>query len=353
MKRLFSLYINKVYTGSVFSIVLCLPLFLLTSCGVHELPEDGGVDPTVVHTTIVLLPGADMTPFDIPDFSTRAAAGHTYEVRYQVEVYADDKYDQNLQFRRTLTYPEGYTGEVALECDLHARNYRVVAWRDFVPAGTSDDCFYSTEDFSAIKLNGDYVGGTDYKDVFSGQVSLNFTSYHCDLETEHREEMRLERPLAKIMLVTTDVIKYFDNLKQTENKIAADDRTTSRTTDVEDLTLKVLYSGYFPTGFDLSLNRPNKVDTGVSFSSVPISISDTEACLAFDYVLVNGAQSAVTVDMIIYNKDGVEVNSIGGVEIPIERNKITTVRDAFLTRDFDPSIGVDPSFNGEINVVIP
>lgn len=110
MKRLFSLYINKVYTGSVFSIVLCLPLFLLTSCGVHELPEDGGVDPTVVHTTIVLLPGADMTPFDIPEFSTRAADGHTYEVRYQVEVYADDKYDQNLQFRRTLTYPEGYTG---------------------------------------------------------------------------------------------------------------------------------------------------------------------------------------------------------------------------------------------------
>lgn len=213
MKRLFSLYINKVYTGSVFSFVLCLPLFLLTACGVHELPEDGGVDPTVVHTTIVLLPGADMTPFDIPEFSTRAADGHTYEVRYQVEVYADDKYDQNLQFRRTLTYPEGYTGEVALECDLHARNYRVVAWRDFVPAGTSDDCFYSTEDFSAIKLNGDYVGGTDYKDVFSGQVSLNLTSYHCDLETEHREEMRLERPLAKIMLVTTDVIKYINNLK--------------------------------------------------------------------------------------------------------------------------------------------
>lgn len=77
MKRLFSLYINKVYAHSVFSIVLCLPLFLLTACGVHELPEDGGVDPTVVHTTIVLLPGADMTPFDIPEFSTRAADGHT------------------------------------------------------------------------------------------------------------------------------------------------------------------------------------------------------------------------------------------------------------------------------------
>ncbi len=87
-------------------------------------PEDGGVDPTVVHTSIVLLPGADMTPFDVPEFSTRSADGRAYNVRYQVEVYADDKYDQSLQSRRLLTYPEGYTGEVALECDLHARNYR-------------------------------------------------------------------------------------------------------------------------------------------------------------------------------------------------------------------------------------
>lgn len=76
MKRLFSLYINKVYTGSVFSFVLCLPLFLLTACGVHELPEDGGVDPTVVHTTIVLLPGADMTPLIFPNF--HACSRRTY-----------------------------------------------------------------------------------------------------------------------------------------------------------------------------------------------------------------------------------------------------------------------------------
>lgn len=344
MKRLFSLYINKVYTGSVFSIVLCLPLFLLTACGVHELPEDGGVDPTVVHTTIVLLPGADMTPFDIPEFSTRAADGHTYEVRYQVEVYADDKYDQNLQFRRTLTYPEGYTGEVALECDLHARNYRVVAWRDFVPAGTSDDCFYSTEDFTAIKLNGDYVGGTDYKDVFSGQISLNLTSYHCDLETEHREEMRLERPLAKIMLVTTDVIKYINNLKNAD---------AVRAVNVEHFTVKLLYAGYLPVGFNIPLNRPNDAVTGISFSSAPISISDKEACLAFDYVLVNGEESAVDVEMIIYNEDGVEVNRVSGVKVPILRNKITTVRDEYLTREFAPGVDVDPSFEGEINIVIP
>jgi len=74
------------YIYKVYSLALYLSLFLLSACGVRELPEDGGVDPTVVHTSIVLLPGADMTPFDVPEFSTRSADGRAYNVRYQVEV---------------------------------------------------------------------------------------------------------------------------------------------------------------------------------------------------------------------------------------------------------------------------
>lgn len=321
-----------------------LSIILLGGCGVRELPEDGGVDPTTVHTKIILLPGSDMTPFDIPDFSTRTADSREYEVRYIVELYADDKFDQSLQFRRQLIYPEGNAGEVALECELHARNYRVVVWRDFVPTGNTDDCFYTTSDFSAIKLKGDYVGGTDYKDVFCGQMSLDLTPYHCRLEAEHREEMQLERPLAKIELITTDVIKYMDKLEQAKN---------SRSETIEDFTLQVLYTGYFPAGFNVSSNRPNLAVTDVKFTSTPVTVSDNEACLAFDYVLVNGEESAVTLEMIIYNEEGQEVNRVTGVEVPVKRNKITTVRDAFLTREFAPGIGIDPGFDGEINVVIP
>ena len=84
-----------------------LSISLLGGCSVRELPEDGGVDPTIVHTEIVLLPGADMTPFDVPEFSTRAADPREYKVRYIVEVYADDKFDQSLQFRRQLICDEG------------------------------------------------------------------------------------------------------------------------------------------------------------------------------------------------------------------------------------------------------
>ena len=142
-----------------------LSALLWGGCSVHELPEGDGIDPTTVHTEIVLLPGADMMPFDVPEFSTRTAGVHKYKVRYIVEVYADDRFDQSLQFRRQLICEEGDAGEVALECELHARNYRVVAWRDFVLAAevsgnTAADCFYTTSDFAVVKLKGDYTGGT-------------------------------------------------------------------------------------------------------------------------------------------------------------------------------------------------
>ena len=101
-----------------------LSALLWGGCSVHELPEGDGIDPTTVHTEIVLLPGADMMPFDVPEFSTRTAGVHKYKVRYIVEVYADDRFDQSLQFRRQLICEEGDAGEVALECELHARNYR-------------------------------------------------------------------------------------------------------------------------------------------------------------------------------------------------------------------------------------
>ena len=244
---------------------------------------------------------------------------------------------------------EGDAGEVALECELHARNYRMVAWRDFVLAtevsgNTAADCFYTTSDFAAVKLKGDYTGGTDYKDVFCGQATLDLIPYRCHLAARHREEIQLERPLAKIELITTDVIKYLNKLEQMKSV---------RPAGIEDFTVQLGYTGYFPTGFNVVSNRPNEAVTGIQFTSVPIVISNNEACLAFDYVLVNGTESSVTLEMVICNEKGQEVNRVGGVEVPVRRNRITTVRDAFLTREFAPGIGINPGFDGEINVVVP
>ena len=108
------------------------------------------------------------------------------------------------------------------------------------PATLLSTVFYTTSDFAAVKLKGDYTGGTDYKDVFSGQATLDLTPYRCRLAVRHREEIQLERPLAKIELITTDVIKYLNKLEQMKSV---------RPAGIEDFTVQLVYTGYFPTGF--------------------------------------------------------------------------------------------------------
>ena len=47
------------------------------------------------------------------------------------------------------------------------------------------------------------------------------------------------------------------------------------------------------------------------------------------------------------------MNRIEGIDLPIVRGKLTTIRDEFLTRDYAPGIGIDPGFDGDINITIP
>ena len=55
----------------------------------------------------------------------------------------------------------------------------------------------------------------------------------------------------------------------------------------------------------------------------------------------------------ISDAQGNVINEVQGIQVPIVRGKLTSVRDEFLTRSFTPGIGIDPGFDGEINVVIP
>ena len=83
-------------------------------------------------------------------------------------------------------------------------------------------------------------------------------------------------------------------------------------------------------------------------------LSEKEAHLASDYIFVNGSESAVKVNLVIRDSEGNLLNRIEGINVPIVRGKLTTIRDEFLTRNYSPGIGIDPSFEGpDIEIVIP
>lgn len=55
------------------------------------------------------------------------------------------------------------------------------------------------------------------------------------------------------------------------------------------------YSGYLPDTYNIAADKPVDARTGVWFESKIGIINENEASLGFDYVFVNGQQTAVTI----------------------------------------------------------
>ena len=82
-------------------------------------------------------------------------------------------------------------------------------------------------------------------------------------------------------------------------------------------------------------------------------MSSQEAHLGSDFIFVNGEESAVNVNLRVLDEQGTVINEVQGIEVPIARGKLTSIRDEFLTQSYAPGIGIDPEFDGNIEVVIP
>ena len=99
----------------------------------------------------------------------------------------------------------------------------------------------------------------------------------------------------------------------------------------------------------------------ISASDMPLLDTDTlDQLLAFHEKSGNGATVLTTIlddptgyGRIIRDSEGNLLNRIEGIDVPIVRGKLTTIRDEFLTRDYAPGIGIDPGFDGDINITIP
>ena len=90
---------------------------------------------------------------------------------------------------------------------------------------------------------------------------------------------------------------------------------------------------------------------GTMFSSSLQPLNEDEALIGFDYVIVNGVESSVTLQVALYAPDGELMSLSNPVVVPVVRGKVTTVRGKFLTLATGGGIGIDPGFDGEFNLV--
>ena len=334
------------YTIGFIALVLTI---VLAGC-VHDYPsmtEDGeeGIDPTLVEVNTEVTLDLELIPLEIIT-QKNARSGTTkaddgYRRRFIIEAWREGK-PAARQVTVMETAEEDGDAKITLpiHLKLHALDYTLAVWTDYVAAGTTDDLYYNTEDLQQVACRDPYTGSTDYRDCLYGTAALDLRQYRDEWNARVQVSVDMVRPLAKYELIATDVQKF---LQKTQKQRAGGTA----------YTITVSYDFYFPLGFNVLTGKPDRSEMGVAFTA-PLVVTDNgsgECTLASDYIFVNGDESYVPLSIGIKDDEGNGISRTTGIDVPYRRGHLTTVRGHFLTNRYDTGIGIDPDFDDDdINI---
>ncbi|MBE7399982.1 hypothetical protein IN666_10835 [Bacteroides fragilis] len=335
---------QKYYIGFIAIVVATV----LAGC-VHDYPTmtpDGeeGIDPTLVEVNTEVTLDLELVPLEIitqknaRSGTTKAASG--YRRRFIIEAWRDGK-PESRQVSIVDDAEEDGTEKITLpiRLKLHAVEYTLAVWTDYVAAGTDTDLYYDTKDLQYVACRAPYTGSTDYRDCLYGTAALDLRPYREEWNARVQVKVDMVRPLAKYELIATDVKDFLRKTK----KQRADDET---------FTITFSYGFYLPTVFNILSGKPADSQTGVQYT-VPLVVptdGQEECTIGTDFVFVNGAESFVKLSMEIRDGGGNVVSRTTGLEVPYRRGHLTTVRARFLTNEMQGGVDIDDEFEGDINV---
>ena len=341
------------YTIGFIALVLTIAL---AGC-VHDYPgmtEEGeeGVDPTLVEVNTEVTLDLELVPLEIitqesarsgtnkaRNITTKADDG--YRRRFIIEAWREGK-PTTRQVTVMETAEEDGDAKISLpiHLKLHALEYTLAVWTDYVKAGTTDDLYYDTDNLQQVACTDPYTGSTPYRDCLYGTAALDLRQYRDEWNARVQVKVDMVRPLAKYELIATDVQKF---LLKTQKQRAGGTA----------YTITVSYGFYFPLGFNVLSGKPDRSEMGVAFTA-PLTVTDNgsgECTLASDYIFVNGDESYVPLGIEIKDNAGNGISRTTGIDVSYRRGHLTTVRGHFLTNRYDTGIGIDPDFDDDdINI---
>ena len=337
------------YTIGFIALVLTI---VLAGC-VHDYPsmtEDGeeGIDPTLVEVNtevtldLELVPLEIITQKDARSGTTKARAGEQtdYRRRFIIEAWREGKPTARQVTVMDTAEEEDGDGKISLpiRLKLHALDYTLAVWTDYVAAGTTDDLYYDTKDLQYVACRDPYTGSTDYRDCLYGTAALDLRQYRDAWNAKVQVKVELVRPLAKYELIATDVKDFLRKTK----KQRADDET---------FTITFSYGFYLPTVFNVLSGKPADSRTGIAYTT-PLTVptdGQEECTIGTDFVFVNGEESFVKLSMEIRDGDDNVISRTTGLEVPYRRGHLTTVRARFLTNEMQGGVDINDEFDGNID----
>lgn len=328
---------------------------LFVSC-VHDYPgmtEEGeeGVDPTLVEVNTEVTLDLELVPLEIitqesaRSGTNKARSGTTkaddgYRRRFIIEAWREGK-PTARQVTVMETAEEDGDGKISLpiHLKLHALEYTLAVWTDYVKAGTTDDLYYDTDNLQQVACTDPYTGSTPYRDCLYGTAPLDLRQYRDEWNAKVQIKVDMVRPLAKYELIATDVKDFLRKTK----KQRADDET---------FTITFFYGFYLPTVFNVLTGKPADSRTGIAYTT-PLTVptdGQKECTIGTDFVFVNGTESFVSLSMEIRDGGGNVISRTTGLEVPYRRGHLTTVRARFLTNEMQGGVDIDDDFDGNIDV---
>lgn len=314
---------------------MCLMLLLSVTGCVYEYPEltpegESGIDPTEVTVTADIILDMQLSEADKSRAGSRSP--EMYRHRFVIDAYIN----RDL-YRRHIVYAdisENNRLNIPVTMKLHARDYQLVVWADYIIAGSEEDLFYNTEDIISIIGTTPYTGNTEYKDVQTASIALNLSEYRKQWGVKVPVRVNLERPVAHYKLITTDVQRYLTN-----NPGAAGKKHT--------VTIK--YENYLPVGYNAYDKIPKHSYMYMQYSNtftLPAT-GATEMDLSFDYLFASDDKPTQPVTIEIKNEKGEIVACTTTLIVNYVKGKSVIIRGPFLTTKETPGVGIDPGFDGE------
>ncbi len=358
----------KGYIHSMIGYILILPFaFSMTSCDVHEFPATPESRAFQVKSKYHL----DFTAFTTwehlydDDDVHEVGLGGKYQnihkqgvVRYIIRAYPKSERQHIMsehveEFVFTRDIAGGYDSDFVL--DLAPGNYTIMVWSDFIRY-SDDPYFYNADDFSEITIQGEHCGNNDYREAFRGMADVILPDDAVEHETIVLN-VGMQRPLAKYEFITTDLAEFI-NKEQTradaKSKAQSDngDDVTTRV-NIEDYRVVFYYVGFMPNAYSMFTDKPVDAATGVLFESTLKRLGETEASVGFDYVFVNGTESAVMVQIGVYDNEGALLSMTDPIRVPLKRSRHTIMRGMFLSSKASGGVSINPNFSGDHNLVFP
>ena len=280
----------------------------------------------------------------LPEDATRADSAlgaidngydkNAYDIRFILEVY--DKAGTLAKERMVNTGDESSTSfSFRL---VPGREYRFVAWADFVLEGTKDDFHYNTHGepngggLTKIELIGDQNLNDETRDAYTQVVTVENFSGASSIP-----QMYLKRPFAKLRVITTDMNQLYSNLSSATveytSKVYTAFNALDSMVDGEPVYIEAKTISYGD-------NYANNVYGGPK---------NGEMTLFADYFF-GSENDRVMFTLDVTDNTSYDIPTVNfNTNIPVNRNYLTTVKGNILTDANDITVTINPVFENADN----